>query len=340
MIHLDFRPSARSVTQIAKIERICGRTERLLQNASDQLFESCLAETARSALALEASPSSLSEAPNTEEPAAAGISADRDFLSTIAALRLRCSALTADSLARIEYCMSADSLTLDSAAVNLRERLRVKPGDFAARLQHDRAPEMVFPTVAPFLIEKRLTELLDWLDREIAAGLIHPLTVIGTFHLLFLQIHPFARGNHRLSLVLLFHLLRNFDYRFVEASSFTPFFASKPRLYFASLRQAEKTALASWSSLNAWLEFFFEALIGAASTLAENYEFRSQRARLTPTQERILELAALHGSISRERVVAETGINLSTVKYNLAALAEMGHLRKEGGGRTTSYRLI
>ena len=199
---------------------------------------------------------------------------------------------------------------------------------------------MIFPTVSPFLVEQRLEELLEWARHELEDGQFHPLFVIGTFHLLFLQIHPFPTANHRLALILLWRLLDAHGYSYVRYSHFAPEIASRSKQYFAALRQAEKTAYGNWSTLNIWLEFFLDMLVLASQNLLTLTERTVSSARLSSVQRRIIDVIKSSGSATREKIVTETGINLSTVKYNLSVLASRGHLKRDGGGRSTSYRLL
>lgn len=200
--------------------------------------------------------------------------------------------------------------------------------------------EVVFPTVSPFLIEQRVTELMEWARHELEEGNFHPLFIIGTFHLLFLQIHPFSTANHRLALLLLWRLLDAHGYGFVRYSHFAPEMNDRSRQYFSALRQAERTACGNWSTLNIWLELFLDTLILASNRLMDVSERHVSSSRLTSVQRKIIDVIKSNGTATREKIVNETGINLSTVKYNLSVLASKGHLKRDGGGRTTSYRVL
>ncbi len=197
----------------------------------------------------------------------------------------------------------------------------------------------LFKTVAPFLIIKRLEELIDWTNEELAKGEIHPMIVCAVFHLLFLQISPYRLGNHTVSLICVWHLLNISGYTLFHYQHLAPYFENESSAYFTSIRQAEKTIYGDWSTLNLWLEFFLkvsdEALTNLKNTLDENLE----HSRLTPVQKDIISTIGIHGSITRERVAQKTSINLSTVKYNLGVLTERGFIERLGAGRTTSYKV-
>lgn len=60
---------------------------------------------------------------------------------------------------------------------------------------------VVLATASPFDTPLRMTDLIGWFrDREDSKNL-HPLLVIATFAVVFLEIHPFQDGNGRLSRV-------------------------------------------------------------------------------------------------------------------------------------------
>lgn len=91
---------------------------------------------------------------------------------------------------------------------------------------------------------------------------------------------------------------------------------------------------------NIWLETFLDCLLDSSQRLISVGEQRAEGLRLTAVQKQIIGVVRSYGSATRERIATESGINLSTVKYNLSVLATRGHLKREGGGRTTSYRLV
>lgn len=198
--------------------------------------------------------------------------------------------------------------------------------------------EIVFPTVSAFILEDRLGELTRWTHAELRAGLFHPLLVLGVFYLLFLQTSPFKSDNHRIAQLLLWKLLLHEGYSFVRLAHFSPYFLAHRGRYANSLRRAEKSAYqGNWSSLGIWIEFYLETLCHSAAKALRLCETQLDLSRLSTVQKQILGVVRDHGSATRERIATETGINLSTVKYNLSVLSSKGHLKRQGGGRTTSY---
>jgi Fic family protein len=198
--------------------------------------------------------------------------------------------------------------------------------------------QRIFTTVSPFLVPRRYKELIEWLTEELYSGETHPLIVIGIFHLLFLQLHPFTTANHRLALTLNWHLLKDNGYDFLCHSDFWVSLLEQSSLYYSTIRHAERSTFGDWSTTHIWLEFLLKTILESALETASLHTRQRNEALLSETQKTILDTIRNHGTLSREKVVAETGINLSTVKYNLSLLAQKGHLIREGGGRSTSYR--
>jgi Fic family protein len=373
MIKLEMKTSPRLVQQIGTIERFAGIWDRLSQSeavASDTLFQRSLQEGAEACFRLDStSPTGLAlfiEIEHAPHPVSSTFSAltaktDHTFSgkthSPLSIIRNTSPSIPANQLKNlidahtvaaefdIEGLVQLYQLINPAASEHFEETnsdklYREITGCFVAPGSGIRADEVVFPTLPAFLIEQRLQDLLEWTRHELEEGNFHPLFIIGIFHLLFLQIHPFTSANHRLALVLLWRLLEAHGYGFVRYSHFAPEMEGRSRQYFSALRQAEKTASGNWSTLNIWLELFLDTLILASNRLMDTSERNVSSARLTSVQRKIIEVIKSNGSATREKIVTETGINLSTVKYNLSVLASRGHLKRDGGGRTTSYRLL
>lgn len=345
---IELRPSLKVVQQIASIERFAGRWERLSQSgavANDALADHALAEGARAAISLDpTSPISLLAQVEVERELGdrheavhrlAPGNAQKTPLNFLIEAFSEQEELSVESILRLFTRVTEGVLSSDERKFRNTPLLFVTPG-----MGPQADNEVVFPVVSPFLVEQRLQDLIEWTNRELEEGAVHPLLVIGTFHLLFLQVHPLPTANHRIALLITSQLLDEHGYDFVRYSSFIPVIAQRTKQYFAALRQAEKTAGSTWSTLNIWLEFFLDTLIHASDELTVESERLVTSSSLTSVQRRIIDVVKTIGSVTRERIINETGINISTVKYNLAVLATKGHLKREGGGRTTSYRVL
>ncbi len=350
MLSIQVRPSLGLLRQIAKIEYFAGSWSRLRLNtgfASDEKRQMTCSRDAYAILCLDAN-TSVVLAVQLRELLKKGVAlSDRgdDFLQELDSKNGHIIELD-----RLKKPLNAPFALSFTQLLQLHQTLGV------AASEHAKAPEnslrqqansfldpdgrKIFPGISAFLVEKRLRALLEWTEAELRADLLHPLLVIGTFHLLFLQTLPFKQANHRVALIVMRKLLEAHGYDFVAYSALSPLLLKNEEAYFNALRQAEKTAGSNWSTLNTWLEFFLDSVLSSGNRLQTEYEQSFLRSRLSAVQQQILTVVKEQGSATRERVAQETGINLNTVKYNLTVMHQRGHLRRNGGGRTTNYSLV
>ena len=247
--------------------------------------------------------------------------------------------LSLPGLVRFSTAVANLAPTSDTPAADA-DGLRTTNAEFSARLAELGREETIFPAVQVYLVRQRILELLEWTRTELAAPSIHPLFVPAVFHLAFLQIMPLPKLNHRVGLLLLSNLLRLSGCSFAHDHPLISVFCARRAAYFSALKQSERTAYASWSTLNVWLEFFLDALQTCGQELIFRYEKIHRQPALTASQQSIIEVVTTNGSATRERIATETGINLATVKYHLNALTNRGFLRRDGKGRATSYRAM
>lgn len=339
MIHLDMRASAKLVRQIALLERCCGTWDRVStinieivkekDNGTEALPE--LVTGIKTAVSLDGSTPQLDHNVILGDLTAyAMASASTDLLSM---------ELINQFYQALEKNSTGHESTINAPLI-ISANFRTTISHFLSIQSSFGSEEIVFQTSSPFLIEKRLQELVDWFNQELNSGTYHPLILIGVFHLLFLQIFPFKSANHRLSFLLMWYLLKNNSYSFVLGNHFASYIFGREKTYYAALRQAEKTALTTWSQINVWLECFTELLTFSVQSLLKAHAEKEERTRLTNVQKLIIGVVKNHGTVTRERIAEDTGINLSTVKYNLSVLTERGQITREGGGRSTRYRVI
>lgn len=316
-MEFQLRPTLSMLRAIASIERSAGNWDRLaLNNAvtTERARSSALQRCVNATLALERT---TSEPPETL----------RRLLSAAYQCEFKLSLLDIQDLYR----------TLTATSEDAEIPLRSGPQPFERPdLAVGHSP-LVFRTISPFLIEQRFSDLLSWTEGEFEHDTLHPLMIIGVFHLCFLQISPFPKLNHCMALVVSKHLLVRFGYDFIELAPLTSALATDKDRYFAALRKAEKTAGGDWSTINAWFEVFFGALSSCAEMLVSREAMNLDKRRLNQVQQRIIEIVKIHGPVSRDSIAQKSGINVSTVKYNLGVLSKRGHLKREGGGRATSY---
>ncbi len=360
MFDFGWRPSHRIVKQISQIERFAGSWQRIpsAMNPGQTKKESggqaspqpALFDGISAAILLDiTSPPQLSLALtriHSSGKRGSGIADPLGIENTYAhpafeALRLAYLRDAELSAKEIFYCAALIGEKL-SAHEALNQRLEspnslYRITNSALRTHEDTS---LFPTLSKYVIEARLAELLAWVNKELQEGLIHPLIIIATFHLLFLQISPMRTANVRLCHLITWQLLRQQGYGFVQQQHLTPILLERNEAYYNALRQAEKSIFTNWKSLSIWLEFFLESMMAIEARVELQEAKKAAKGRLTSVQQRIVDVVRRCGSASRDKIVQETGINISTVKYNLSLLSSRGQLVRSGGGRSTSYSLL
>jgi Fic family protein len=199
---------------------------------------------------------------------------------------------------------------------------------------------VVFATATPFDTPRLMSELVSWAQAREDAKDLHPLLVIATFVVVFLEIHPFQDGNGRLSRVLTTLLLLRAGYSYVPYSSLESVIEQSKEGYYLALRRTQGTIRTSKPDWKPWFEFFLRALQQQKRRLEKKIEReRIILGDLPELSVQILELARERGRVSVAEAVKVTGISRNTIKVHLRTLADQGHLTRHGAGRGAWYAL-
>jgi len=199
---------------------------------------------------------------------------------------------------------------------------------------------IVFETATPFDTPRLMTELVEWVRRELDHKALHPLIVVGIFTVVFLAIHPFQDGNGRLSRVLTTLLLLKAGYAYTPYSSLESVIEQSKDGYYLALRRTQTTLTSSAPDWSPWLTFFLRALQQQKARLEAKIDreklLRSSMPELSVT---ILDLAAEHGQIGVGDIMDITTTPRGTVKKRVADLVKAGYLKPVGRGRGAKYTL-
>lgn len=338
----EIRPSNRLVQLIARIERLAAGWENMSSNNTALHEENKAAAAKKNALAMIAL-DQTSPAPLTH-PILSYFKNDSPLDTSLNAF------VSKEHMSEVQALINSLNQELELSEEGIEKLFFIITGQEGenrpvssfrntASAFYSHENQRIFTSVSPFLVPRRYKELLEWISEELYTEETHPLIVIGIFHLLFLQLHPFSTANHRVAQVTCWHLLKDSGYEFATCSNLWVHLLEQSSLYYSTIRHAERSTFDDWSTTHIWLEFFLKNILESASETTSQHERHIHEAILSETQRKIIEAVRTHGVMSREKLVAETGINLSTVKYNLSLLAQKGHLIREGGGRSTAYRL-
>ncbi|MEO6696777.1 MAG: Fic family protein [Gammaproteobacteria bacterium] len=199
---------------------------------------------------------------------------------------------------------------------------------------------VVFQTATPFDAPRLMTELVNWIQQELAAGQLHPLLVIALWVVVFLEIHPFQDGNGRLSRALTTLLLLQAGYAYVPYSSLESVIEQNKEAYYLALRQTQGTIRAATPNWQPWLLFFLRSLAEQVRRLEKKVEHEKRvLASLPELSLQIVEFAREHGRVTIGEAIKLTGASRNTLKQHFRALVERGHLNQHGGGRGVWYEL-
>jgi Fic family protein len=199
---------------------------------------------------------------------------------------------------------------------------------------------IVFETATPFDTPRRMAELTSWLNDARELGRLHPLLIVAVFIVVFLEIHPFQDGNGRLSRILTTLFLLQAGYAYVPYSSLESVIEHSKEGYYWALRQTQSSIRGDTPNWQPWLSFFLRALQQQKRRLEVKVEReKNALAALPELAVKILDYARDHGRVTSRDMVRETGASPNTLKATFGSLVEKNLLVRQGGGRSTWYRL-
>jgi Fic family protein len=198
---------------------------------------------------------------------------------------------------------------------------------------------VVFETATPFDTPRQMAELFAWLEEATTNKTLHPLLIVAVFTVVFLAIHPFQDGNGRLSRILTTLLLLQAGYSYVLYSSLESVIENSKEGYYLALRQTQGTLKSDAPDWQPWLLFFMRALQQQKRTLAQKVERERSAVELSELAAKILDYAGAQGRVTTRDMVREHGASANTLKSTFSSLIAKGLLVRQGGGRSTWYRL-
>lgn len=203
----------------------------------------------------------------------------------------------------------------------------------------DGTQKVIFNTTEPHLVEKEMSELIDWTIAHLKSGEIHPLVVIGLFIYEFLSIHPFQDGNGRLSRLLTNLLLLQSGYKFVSYVSFESLIEKKKKSYYEALMEGEKNRSTGNELINSWMLFFLDSLKEMIQRLERKYDvFRVKGGYLNERQKKIREFIGEAQPVRLGDLVKfMPGISVNTLKKDLQYLKKEQFIDSAGKNKGTVY---
>lgn len=219
-----------------------------------------------------------------------------------------------------------------------RGNYKPNPNNVSAFDPNGKEIGIVFETASPFDTPRLMSELVEWAQTALNENRLHPLLVIATFIVVFLEIHPFQDGNGRLSRILTTLLLLRSGYAYIPYASLESVIEQSKESYYIALRRTQGTIRSDKPEWQPWIIYFLSALQRQKTALEK--KIKRERIVIDALPElsvQILELAKEHGRLSNSQIVKLTGANRNTIKKHLKALVNANHLAQHGTGRGTWY---
>lgn len=200
--------------------------------------------------------------------------------------------------------------------------------------------EIIFETTPAWLVQKEMTEIVEWTYQELDKKEIHSLLIIGNFLVEFLKIHPFEDGNGRLSRVLTNALLLRAGYVYMPYVSHERIVERKKEEYYLALRQSQATFKTDQESIEAWLSFFLGVVLEQGTQAILLLESEQLEDMLSPKQLKVWGYISGVAEASAGDIAKHTGVARPTVNQGLEKLLRLNKIKRIGQGRAVRYQKL
>ena len=205
----------------------------------------------------------------------------------------------------------------------------------------DGSQKTIFNTTQPHLVSEEMTQLINWVIKELKKQAINPLIIVSTFIYEFLSIHPFHDGNGRLSRLLTTLLLLKEKYYFVQYVSFEHIIEKQKKEYYQSLMDCQKNRNTSDETIGIWINFFLECILKLSNQLESKIDrILLKDIYLNQRQKEILNFIAHSGKVRTADVSQHIESSIATIKKDLKYLVEQKLIEKKGAGKATTYSIM
>lgn len=203
----------------------------------------------------------------------------------------------------------------------------------------DGTQRTVFNTTEPHLVDKKMSELIVWINETIRQEEIHPLIIISVFIYEFLSIHPFQDGNGRLSRLLTTLLLLQHDYLFIQYVSFEKVIEDSKKDYYKTLMEGQKDRNTEKEKVDNWVLYFLDSLSILIQRLEKKYEiYKNNVTYLNDRQKKIKELIIKFQPVKISDLVKQMPeISRNTLKKDLIYLRNENIVEVIGKNKGTLY---
>jgi Fic family protein len=197
---------------------------------------------------------------------------------------------------------------------------------------------VLFDTTPAYLTPKQTQELVEWAREALAGKKYHPLLIVGSFLVEFLQIHPFQDGNGRLSRVLTNLLLLKEGYLYMPYVSHEKLIEDNKPEYYLALCQSQKTLKSDHEDIAPWLDFFLTIFLKQSEMAIDLLSKENIERLLTEKQLAVWSYLDKADSATPREISEKTKVAYPTVRQAIDKLMRLKKIERIGQGRSTSYR--
>lgn len=203
----------------------------------------------------------------------------------------------------------------------------------------DGSEKIIFRTTDPYLVNKEMSELIEWTKNNLGTDEFHSLIVIALFVYEFLSIHPFQDGNGRLSRLLTTILLMKKGYHFVQYISFEHIIEERKKEYYKVLMDGQKDRYKETEKIDYWIIFFLDSLEILIKKLQSKYDIYSNKGGyLNKRQKDIIEFIKNNEPVKLHNIIdylSEYAKN--TIKKDLIYLKNENIIEQVGNYKGATY---
>jgi Fic family protein len=198
---------------------------------------------------------------------------------------------------------------------------------------------VLFDTTPAYLTPIEMRNLVEWTQHALEAGSHHPLLIIGSFLVQFLQIHPFQDGNGRLSRILTNLLMLQAGYTFIPYVSHEKIIEDNKPDYYWALRQSQRTFKTEAETVVPWLAFFLNVVLEQANNALALLSAENIDLLLSPRQLEVWRYIQTVDEATPKELSEELQIPRPTINQVLNRLIDLGKIERLGLGRATRYKM-
>jgi len=199
---------------------------------------------------------------------------------------------------------------------------------------------VLFDTTPAYLTPKEMQELVEATQAAFKQKKFHPLLIIGSFLVNFLNIHPFQDGNGRLSRILTNLLLLQAGYSYMPYVSHEKLVEDNKPGYYMSLRKSQKTLKTNHPDIAPWFDFFLTLIVKQSEEALELLSKENIEKLLSVKQLAVWQYLEVAGEASPREIAKKAKIARPTVNQALDRLIRLKKVERIGLGRSTRYRKI